>query len=61
VPSLKEEILRAVHDLTGVAVLLSSFGSRAQGTHHPGSDLVVAVYWIPPTPAPAGNFKRIWR
>src|SRR3954452_22467794 len=41
-PSLDEEILRAVHDLTGIAVLVL-FGSRAQGSHRPDSDLDVAV------------------
>jgi predicted nucleotidyltransferase len=41
-PSLDEEILRAVRDLPGVAVLVV-FGSRAQGTQRPDSDLDVAV------------------
>jgi predicted nucleotidyltransferase len=42
VPSLDEEILRAVRDLTGIAVLVV-FGSRARGTYRPDSDLDVAV------------------
>ena len=41
-PSLDEEILRAVRDLPGVGVLVV-FGSRAQGTQRPDSDLDVAV------------------
>jgi predicted nucleotidyltransferase len=42
VTSLNEEILRAVRDLPGVAVLVL-FGSRAQGAHRLDSDLDVAV------------------
>jgi predicted nucleotidyltransferase len=41
-PTLDEEILRAVHDLPGIAVLVV-FGSRARGTPRPDSDLDVAV------------------
>ena len=41
-PSLDEEIPRAVRDLSGIAVLVV-FGSRAQGTQRPDSDLDVAV------------------
>jgi predicted nucleotidyltransferase len=41
-PTLDEEILRAAETLPGIAVLVL-FGSRAQGTHRPDSDLDVAV------------------
>jgi predicted nucleotidyltransferase len=41
-PPLDEEILRALRDLSGIAVLVV-FGSRARGTHRPDSDLDVAV------------------
>jgi predicted nucleotidyltransferase len=37
-----QEILRAVRDLPGIAVLVV-FGSRARGAHRPDSDLDVAV------------------
>jgi predicted nucleotidyltransferase len=41
-PALDEEILHAVRDLPGIAVLVV-FGSRARGTHRPDSDLDIAV------------------
>jgi predicted nucleotidyltransferase len=41
-PTLDEEILRAAETLPGIAVLVL-FGSRAQGSHRPDSDLDVAV------------------
>jgi predicted nucleotidyltransferase len=41
-PPLDEEILRALRDLSGIAVLVV-FGSRARGTHRSDSDLDVAV------------------
>lgn len=41
-PALDEEILRAARDLPNIAVLVV-FGSRAQGTHRPDSDLDIAV------------------
>jgi predicted nucleotidyltransferase len=40
--TLDEEIRRAAGNLPGIAVLVL-FGSRAQGTHRPDSDLDVAV------------------
>ena len=39
---LDDEILKAARDLPGIAILVV-FGSRAQGTHRPDSDLDVAV------------------
>lgn len=41
-PNLDQEILRAIRDLPGIAVLVV-FGSRARGNHRPDSDLDVAV------------------
>ena len=41
-PTLDEDILRAAETLPGIAVLVL-FGSRAQGTPRPDSDLDVAV------------------
>src|SRR4051794_8633745 len=39
---LDDEILKAAHDLPGIAILVV-FGSRARGTHRPDSDLDVAI------------------
>ena len=41
-PTLDEEILHAAEPLPGIAVLVL-FGSRAQGSHRPDSDLDIAV------------------
>ncbi|MFL6194582.1 MAG: type VII toxin-antitoxin system MntA family adenylyltransferase antitoxin [Thermoanaerobaculia bacterium] len=46
-PSLDDQVLEAVQDLPGIAVLVL-FGSRARGTHRPDSDLDVAV--LPDSP-----------
>lgn len=46
-PSLDHQVLEAVQDFPGIAVLVL-FGSRARGTHRPDSDLDVAV--LPGTP-----------